>query len=42
VPVLDGDRPAGWLDAPGLLRALHRVVDAARPDAEEEPAAVAG
>jgi osmoprotectant transport system ATP-binding protein len=42
VPVLDDDRPAGWLDAAGLLRALHRVVDDARPDPVDESAPVAG
>jgi osmoprotectant transport system ATP-binding protein len=42
VPVLDDDRPAGWLDAAGLLRALHRVVDVARPDPVDESAPVAG
>ncbi|HEY0214871.1 MAG TPA: ATP-binding cassette domain-containing protein [Cellulomonas sp.] len=31
VLVLDGEQPGGWLDASGLLRALHRVIDGARP-----------
>ena len=37
VPVLDGDRTVGVLDADGVLRALRRIVDERAP---EESAAV--
>lgn len=39
VPVLDGDRTVGALDALGLLRALRRVVATAHDPADATPAA---